>query len=57
MINAVKKGPTSVRALRRMKQKELDVFYKNARRTTLASARVKALEQLLQLGYSDKDPT
>jgi hypothetical protein len=57
MIDAVKKGSTSVRTLRRMKQKQLDAFYKNARRTTLASARVKALEQLLQLGYSDKDPT
>jgi hypothetical protein len=57
MVDAVKKGDTLFSTLRRMKQKELDAFYKNARRTTLASARGHALKQLLQRGYSDKDPT
>jgi hypothetical protein len=57
MIDAVKKGDIPLSKLRRMKQKELDVFCTNARRTTLASARVQALEKLSQLGYSDKDPT
>jgi hypothetical protein len=57
MLDAVTNGKVLISALRRMKQKELDVFNKNAKRTLLPDARVEALEQLSQQGYSDKDPT
>jgi hypothetical protein len=57
MVDAVKNGDIPFSTLRRMKQKELNTFYKNARRTTLADARVEAMKQLSQLGYFDKDPT
>jgi hypothetical protein len=57
MVDAVKKGDILLSTLRRMKQKELNTFNKNARRTTLAAARVEALKQLSQLGWFDKDPT
>jgi hypothetical protein len=57
MVDAVKKDNIPFSTLRRMKQKELNVFRKDAGRTTLASARVQALTQLSQQGYSDKDPT
>jgi hypothetical protein len=57
MLDGVMRGDVLVSTLRRMKQKELHVFHKNAKRTTLASARIEALKQLSRLGYSDKDPT
>jgi hypothetical protein len=57
MVDAVNKGEICFSAFRRMKQKQLNAFYEKAGRTTLAAARVKALKQLCQQGYSDKDPT
>jgi hypothetical protein len=57
MVDAVKKGDVLISTLCQMKQKELNTFYENARRTTLAAARLEALKQLSQLRRSDKDPT
>lgn len=57
MIKAVEGGVLTFSELRRMKQKELDRLYSDAKRTMLQEARTQALSQLADLGYSDKAPT
>ena len=57
MIKAVVDGDLSFSEFRRMKQKQLNDLYPHAKRTVLQEARVQALSQLADLGYSDKAPT
>jgi hypothetical protein len=55
MVRAVEKGEKTIVQLQRMKQKELDNFYPDAGRTTLAEAHKEALKILRQ--NSGKTPT
>jgi hypothetical protein len=57
MIAAVDSGKFTLEALRKLKEKELDTIYPNARRTTLREARDEAVKQLSARQNSDKTPT
>lgn len=57
MVLAVQEGRVPFDMLRRMKQKELEGLYPEARRTTLTKSREAALAQLAAAGHSDKAPT